>query len=258
MHPALKIFALALGMALAASAPPAAATNRCITPAGRIVYTDSRCDTVGAQPHGEVKGAINVVPSPAQKPATPRARTAVDEEAPAPRAVFRKSPRAPTLTVCYEPKDARGGTAPESVESAIRQAISLWNAGCNINYEYAGQCPPDDGTWRRNPADYKVWWDRWDNSLTLDDDSQTLARDHAVAMASPWIGVSLNRDLSVPARRLQRAIVHEFGHVVGVGHSSNPGDIMFSGGKQETPTASDLEACNRAIEQRYGIKAEHR
>ena len=250
-------------MALVACAGPAAAANRCITPAGRIVYTDSRCDAVGAKPHGEVRDAINVVPSsapnsPAPKPSAPRASPPAVEEPPAPRAVFRKSPKAPTLAVCYQPKDTRAGIAFEAVESAIKQAISLWNAGCNINYEYTGQCPPDDGTWRRNPADYKVWWDSWDNSLTLDDESQTLARDHAVAMASPWIGVSLNRDISVSASRLRRAIVHEFGHVVGVGHSSNPGDIMFSGGKQETPTASDLEACNRAIERRYGIKAEHR
>jgi Matrixin len=258
MHPGVKILALALAMALATSAAPAAATNRCITADGRILYTDSRCDAVGAQPHGEVKGAISVVPLPAQKPSAPRASPAAAEEPPAPRAVFRKSPNAPTLAVCYQPKDARAGVAPEVVEASIRQAFSLWNAGCNINYKYAGQCPPDDGTWRPNPAEYKVWWESWDESLALGGDPKSYARDHAVAMASPTIGVSLNRDISVPASRLQRAIVHEFGHVVGVGHSRNPGDLMFSGGRQKTPTASDLEACNQAIERRYGIKAEHR
>ena len=72
------------------------------------------------------------------------------------------------------------------------------------------------------------------------------------------IGAGAGGGVSAPVRkpsssRLRRAIVHEFGHVVGVGHSRNPGDIMFSGGAQETPTASDLEACNRAIEERYGV-----
>src|SRR6185295_18547531 len=128
-----------------ACARPAAATNRCITPDGRILYTDGRCDAVGAQPHGEMKGAISVVPSPQTKPSAPRAAPAAAEEPRSLRTVFRKSAKAPTLTVCYQPKDARAGAMLEGGESAIKQAWSLWNAGCNINYEYTGQCPADVG-----------------------------------------------------------------------------------------------------------------
>ena len=35
-------------------------------------------------------------------------------------------------------------------------------------------------------------------------------------------------------------------HVVGIGHSSDRGDVMYSGGRQQTPTESDLAACNEA------------
>jgi predicted Zn-dependent protease len=64
----------------------------------------------------------------------------------------------------------------------------------------------------------------------------------------------LNRDIPVFPQRYRRAIVHEFGHVVGVGHSQNPEDIMYSGGRHPVPTERDLEACNKEIEVRYGVK----
>jgi Domain of unknown function (DUF4124) len=251
-----RVFAVAL----AACALPAAAMNRCITPEGRIVYTDSSCQSLGAKPHGQVRDSMSVVPgsAPAQS-VEPR------RDEPAPRfernvrpALFRKSSNAPTLKVCYEPKDARADVSVRDVESAIREAFALWNAGCNINYEYLGVCPADPDLWQRNRADYKVYWSGWDNSLTLPDRPQAFAREHAVAMAGTGIGVSLNRDASVPPWRWQRAIAHEFGHVVGVGHSADPGDLMFSGGRQRTPTAADYKLCNEAIELRHGIKAEFR
>ena len=53
----------AAGVALAAGAPPGVAMDRCITPEGRIVYTDGRCESVGAKPHGQVRDSISVVPA---------------------------------------------------------------------------------------------------------------------------------------------------------------------------------------------------
>jgi hypothetical protein len=251
--------------ALAACALPAAAMNRCLTPEGRVVYTDSPCGAIGAKPHGRVRDSISVVPSPAPKVPPPEPNAASPAQKPGPAqperyvrpAVFRKSEKAPTLTVCYDPRKARNDAPLRDVEAAIKQGLALWNAGCNINYRYLGQCPLDEGLWQRERADYRVAWSSWDNSLTLNE-SPELARQHAIAMASPVIGVELNRDIWVPAWRLEQAITHEFGHVVGVKHSKNPGDLMYYASKQRTPTAADYEMCNQAIEANYGIKAEFR
>ena len=245
------------GVALAACALSAAAANRCITPQGRVIYTDAACDSVGAKPHGQVRSSISVVPAPAQN-AGPQAAPAPRFEPNVRPAVFRKSANAPTLSVCYDPKDAREDVPLRDVESAIREAFAQWNAGCNINYQYLGVCAADADLWQRNRPDYKVYWSGWDNSLTLSGDPSALAREHAVAMAGTGIGVSLNRDASVPGWRWQRAIAHEFGHVIGAGHSADPADLMFSGGKQRTPTAADYRLCNEAVEARHGVKAEFR
>jgi hypothetical protein len=235
--------------------------NRCLTPEGRVIYTDSRCEFVGAKPHGgQVRDSLSIVPSPFAPKTKPPAKNAaaVPAERNERAGVFRKSANAPRLTICYDPRNARADTPLRQMESAIEVSAAQWNSGCNVNYQYVGPCAADEGLWQRERVDYRVAWATWDDSLVFHAPSQSLARDHAIARAGPAIGVELNRDISVPPWRLQRAIAHEFGHVAGALHSNDPRDLMYSGGNQRGPSAADYEMCNRAIEARYGVKADVR
>jgi hypothetical protein len=246
---------LAALAALVAFATLASAANRCVLPSGRVVYTDASCESIGARRDREVRNELSVVPLPptATQPNKPGASSPAARPAGAP---FRKAPNSPVLTVCYEPKDGRKEIGTAEVESAIRAAIALWNAGCNVSYEYLGVCT--DSTARDQRAiDYKVWWASWDDSLRVSGDASKSVREHAIAAASPNVGVALNRDIDAAAfqRQWRRSIVHEFGHVVGIGHSGNPRDIMYSGGRQPTPTESDLDACNSAVALRFGVRS---
>ena len=225
--------------------------NRCVTPQGRVFYTEEKCESLGGRHERTVRPDGVSVIAPLPMKASPS--RASESEAPRAARTFVKSARAPNLTVCYDAKDARGGVAPAEVEAAIQRAFQMWNAGCNVTYEYVGLCPADNAAWRAGRLiDYKVWWASWDESLKA---GERTYREHAIAAASPQIGVALNRDLPVPGHRLQRSIAHEFGHVVGIGHSADPGDLMYSGGKQQTPTARDFRLCNLAVEHRFGVKS---
>src|SRR5690242_18216177 len=237
-----RLIALAGGALFVLSANDAAAVNRCVLPTGRLVYTDASCESVGGRLDRELKNEISVVPVLPGSSATSPSRQAAAPAAKAVGAPFRKAPNSPILAVCYDPADTRKDVTPGEVESAIRSAIGLWNAGCNVTYEYLGVCH-DSATRDQRAIDYKVWWASWDDSLRVSGDPSKAVREHAIAAASPSVGVALNRDAEAAAfqRQWRRSIVHEFGHVAGIAHSTNTADIMFSGGRQQTPTVADLD-----------------
>jgi hypothetical protein len=247
---------VALLLTAALCALPAAAVNRCVLPNGRVVYTDASCESIGGKLDRQVTREISTVPvqpGAEARPSKSKAAARAAPEAPRPGPAFQKAANAPVLRVCYDHQDARKEVTREQVEAAIREGITLWNAGCNVTYEFVGSCPANDRIPDR-PIDYKVWWASWDD--TMRSEGKTF-RDHAIAAASPRIGVALNRDVDAAAfqRQWRRSIAHEFGHVVGIGHSPNREDLMYSGGLQQTPTAADLAACNLAVERRWGVKS---
>ena len=241
-------------LTLAGSGPLALAVNRCVTPSGQILYTDASCESLGAKYQREVKATISVLPPVPSDPVASRPNSPAAKGSKPVRKAFEKSPQSPVIVVCYDPKGARKDVSEYEIEATIKAAVSSWNAGCNVNYQFLGLCT-DDGARDRRPIDYKVSWESWDDTLTVRDDPSKTYRDHAVAAAGPSTGIALNRDMEDFSRYFRFAIVHEFGHVVGIGHSSNPGDVMYAHSERTTPTESDLEACNKAIEERYGIKS---
>jgi hypothetical protein len=156
----------------------------------------------------------------------------------------------PVLAFCYDPKDAREEMVHGEVEAAIRNAVALWNAGCQVYFDFVGPCEAAERYEKQ--VDFRVRWVSFPAAMQIGEGQPY--RDHAIAAASIGFGIGLNRDIAVHkfARQWQRSMVHEFGHVAGIGHSTDPDDIMFPGSRSSVPSAGDLAACNQAITARYG------
>jgi hypothetical protein len=233
-------------------------------PTGTVLYTEERCEAIGGRLDRRVKDTISVVPAP--PPAASPKDAKKDREKARPAAasaakVFQKAPNAPVLLLCYDPKDGRSDVPDAEVSSAIAAAAAAWSAGCNVTFEFSGSCPVEIGRHDR-PIDYRVEWAAWDDTLRLVGDNAKTYREHAIAAASPRMGVSLNRliDGRVFARTYRFAIVHELGHVLGLGHSASRADIMYSDTASTAivPSESDLAACNASIEARFGVTGARR
>ncbi len=125
-------------LAAAISNSPADAANRCVLPNGRPLYTDEPCEFMGARHEREVNSQISVVPLPEDKGNGKGSKSSGGGKLSSSKGSFQKSASAPTLTVCYDPANARAEVTSDAVQSAIQNAVALWNAGCNVNYRYLG------------------------------------------------------------------------------------------------------------------------
>lgn len=148
----------------------------------------------------------------------------------------------------YNAQDKPDWIDDDEVLDLIRRAAIGW-AACGMELRYLGETQRLPGSmdgvnvvgWRRDGRNYSAWtsWRARHNGPALEADITLYANifDHY-------------RQRGIDARlELYKNLVHEFGHLFGLGHSATPGDAMSVGVRTRPewvlPSENDLERCRK-------------
>ena len=151
-----------------------------------------------------------------------------------------------TIGWYYNPQNKPDWLGDEEALEVIRRAAAGW-AGCGITFSYRGETDRlpgfmDDANvvgWSRDGKHYSAWtfWRARRNGVALEADITLYANIF-----------DSYRQRGIDARlELYKSLVHEFGHVLGLGHSAVPGDAMSVGTRTRPdrilPSKNDLARC---------------
>jgi len=181
-----------------------------LLPSGRILYTDESCESVGGKLDRPMRNEISVVPNPA-----PVRAWMIEEKAQAAsrNGGARRTPSgAPIISLCYEPENIRREVTPPEVEAALHAAVSMWNQGCRVSFQLCRRVR------RRPPGGPARALGRFRRQDAIRRQGAPRPRDRR---RESRFGIGLNREIDGVAfvRSWRRSLMHEFGHVAGVGHS---------------------------------------
>ena len=141
------------------------------------------------------------------------------------------------LSFCTFQGNRPGSIDAETFREAVRTAVQAWSeAEAAVGVRYAGDCE----TGSRWESDN----DR--NEVGFDDARNLVQGSSAAVTLGAWVNIFpagfssvitgrefvetdivIDNTLDIPEQCFVSTIVHEFGHVLGFGHSDNTGDLMF-------------------------------
>lgn len=214
---------------------------RCTEANGKVTYSGKPCQQSGNA------GAERTIDYPI---APPRVVAPVSKRAaPVSLPVVRNRPPV-AIRLFYDPANAPVEHPLGQMEKLIRGAVALWSEGCAVELDYGGTAPY---VTPGSPTRVSI---RWSGELMYarhpDNDAAGIA-----GVGSLREGISLRP--RVGDDELPRIVVHEIGHVLGIGHlHEDPRSVMSympdrAWALSVQPSAADFVACNRAMQRRFGV-----
>lgn len=138
------------------------------------------------------------------------------------------------VTFCTFESGRPAGLTIDQFKQAIQAAAATWsNAGAAVTLSYTGDCSTGFAV-RSDDGRNEIGFDTTGTVVTGTEAGVTQASTTWSPASNPTVRTITEADISLarsaatlPAACLQSLMLHEFGHALGLGHSTSTGDVMY-------------------------------
>jgi hypothetical protein len=133
------------------------------------------------------------------------------------------------VAICTQQSNRPASVTAEEFRDAVAAATSMWTAsGLAIGYDYTGDCESGP-RWEFNNGITEIGFDDFRNAVHAQSAAVATGTWTSLFGTKEFIefDVVLDHRLDIPLQCFESVIAHEFGHVLGLGHSDDVRDLMF-------------------------------